>query len=196
MNKSIIMCAYPGTGKTTAMKKMCNDKLSKFAKVIDLDSAIFKEKVRNPQSLNPWYVDYVNFAMQMADIHDAGCDYPCGHGIEPDHINILFILLSAHKEVREYLNVLGKREFYYVIPMLDRRKEWLEMAKRRADGLKGNDRQASMRAFMRISGTFISDITTAMTEDTEHTLQHQQVIYLAPHGYIYDIVQTECHVPY
>lgn len=192
MSKTVIMCGYPGTGKSMAMKKMYNNK---FVKVIDLDSAIFKEKIRDPQSLNSWHVDYVNFAMQLADMHDAGCDYPCGHGVEPEPISILYILLSAHKEVREYLNFLDKREFFYVVPTLDRREEWLEMAKNRADGLKGDERQAAMRAFMRISGSFTSDINAAMTEESKHTLRRQHVTYLT-YKYIYDIIQTDCRVPY
>lgn len=182
MNNTIIVCGYPGIGKSTAVQ--LNHVYNHMIKVIDLDSAVFKERIRDPQSPNHWYVDYVNFAMMVADMHNACCDTP-----KSSFTTTLFILLSAHKEVREYLNFLDTRDFWYAIPSLSRREEWVMRAKQRADMLKGDERQAAMRAFMRISGSYTSDINAAITENDNNTFPRQKLICIN-HGFIDDAITS------
>ena len=120
----VIVCGYPGIGKSTVAKDIPN--------VIDLESSIFYEEDEKTRPEN-WAYFYVKMAIDLA-------------------LNGNDVFLSCHENVREqlslqYFNLYGEERSYVaplvIIPAIELKKEWENrLLDRYFISLKNKDKKA------------------------------------------------------
>lgn len=178
-----IISGFPGIGKSTAFDKLnkspiCLGKMKiQDFKIIDLDSAVFKENIMDKDSVQMWYVQYAIFIRNLKLMYEANC--------APTDCRHIFILISSHKEVRQSLDMMGIK-FTYVVPTIEREEEFVKMLKERADAAKGSNRAAAMRAFVFMKSNFRKSVQEAI--DTKKELPNQMLIELPPKAFLLDMI--------
>lgn len=106
-----IISSFPGTGKSTAAKLLPGV-------VIDLESSDFhwmdpkaETKIENPE----WPKNYINTIRALAFESES----------HPDYKDLLYVLISGHREVLEQLDLLGIN-YAVSFPSLDSKEEYLQ----------------------------------------------------------------------